>query len=52
MLRMPRRDTYIVDYSILEECDATYRRPGKLRGYLLAPLVNIILDNIEWSSQE
>jgi hypothetical protein len=52
MLRMPRRDTYMVDYSSVEECDAKYRRPGKLREYLLAPLINIILDNIEWSSQE
>jgi hypothetical protein len=52
MLRMPRRDTYVLDYSSMEECDVRYRRPGRLREYMLAPLVNMIIDNIEWSSPE
>ena len=49
MLRMPRREVYIVTYSRVEECNYTYRKPSRLKEYMIAPLINIIIDNLELS---
>ncbi len=49
ILRTPKRDAYTVFYSNEEECDTTYRKPDKLKEYMIVPLVNIVLDNLEYS---
>ena len=49
MLRMPKREVYVVIYSKVENCDSTYRKPGRLKEYMIAPLINIMIDNLELS---
>lgn len=46
LVRLPKAEGYTVVYGLETQCDIRFRRLRELKVYMLAPLINIVIDNI------